>query len=162
MVIQTIVTQRTEFANASTTQEGTNAISVPKATLETPSLETSILASLAPAPMLRTQVATGGLACALNSQATLSPPSAQNVPWAALAPDVRCVRMATSGILMASTVHPGLVRNAIATETWTRVPLATATGQLANAYVASTTPQDSTARLASPDFMEMRSCLEKW
>ena len=68
--------------------------------------------------------------------------------------------MATLGIPMASTAHRGLVRSAIATETWTQVRLATATDQLANACVASTTPQVSTVRLASPVFMEMLSCLE--
>ena len=160
MVIQTIVTPRTGCANASTTREGTNATSVQKATSETPSLGKSTPASLAPAPMLTTELATGGRACALNSQATQSPPSAQNVLWAALAPGVRCAKMATSGIPMASTVLPGLARSAIATETSTQVPLATATGQLGNAFVASTTPQVSTVRPASPVFMEMLLCLE--
>ena len=160
MVIQTIVTPRTGCASATTTREGTNATSVQKATLGTPSLGKSTPASLAPAPMLTTELATGGRACALNSQATQSPPSAQNVLWAALAPGVRCAKMATSGIPMASTVLPGLARSAIATETSTQVPLATATGQLGNAFVASTTPQVSTVRPASPVFMETLLCLE--
>ena len=160
MVIPTTVTLRMGFANASTTLEGTNATSVPKATLEMPSLGTSTLASLALAPMLRMQPATCGRACASNFQATPSPPSAQNVPWVALALDVRCVRTGTMGIPMGSTVRRGLARSAIATGTSTQVLLATVTGQLANAYVASTTPLVSTARPASLASMEMLLCLE--
>ena len=160
MVIPTTVTLRMGCANASTTLEGTNATSVPKATLEMPSLGTSTLASLALAPMLRMQQATCGRACASNFQATPSPPSAQNVPWVALALDVRCVRMATLGIPMGSTVPPGLVRSAIATGTSTQVLLATVTGHPANAYVASTTPLASTVRPVSPASMEMLLCLE--
>ena len=160
MVIQTIVTLRTECANASTTREGTNATSVQKATLETPSLGMSTPASLAPAPMLTMELVTGGRGCALSCQATQSPLSAQSVLRAAPDPDVRCVRMATSGIPMASTVLPGPVRSAIAMEMWTQVLLATATGQQVNVFVASTTPQVSIVRPASPVFMEMLSCLE--